>query len=120
MNNFEINSESHANTYERRDKRQYKHVEFWKRKAIIDCVHDKSETMKQCAKRIGVNYSTAKHIIKIYRKTGSIETNMMKKRHTNQPKKTKTPKSFVSSHTLPIPQLNGSPGNSISSVPAFS
>lgn len=36
--------------------------------------------MKDCAKRLGVNYSTAKHILKVYRKTGSIETDLMKKR----------------------------------------
>lgn len=36
--------------------------------------------MKDCAKRLGINYSTAKHILKVYRRTGSIETDLMKKR----------------------------------------
>lgn len=36
--------------------------------------------MKDCSKRLGINYCTAKHIMKVYRKTGSCETDLMRKK----------------------------------------
>lgn len=61
-------------------KRAYQHIELWKRMELIDCVNSKEETMKDCSKRLGINYCTAKHILKVYRKTGSYETDLMRKK----------------------------------------
>mmetsp|Transcript_36457 Transcript_36457/g.36063 ORF Transcript_36457/g.36063 Transcript_36457/m.36063 type:complete len:157 (+) Transcript_36457:23-493(+) len=61
-------------------KRAYQQVELWKRKELIDTVNKKEETMKECAKRLGINYCTAKHIMKVFRKSGSYETDLMKKK----------------------------------------
>ena len=36
--------------------------------------------MKDCAKRLNINYCTAKHILKVYRRTGSYETDLMRKK----------------------------------------
>lgn len=61
-------------------KRAYQQVELWKRKELIDSVNRKEETMKECAKRLGINYCTAKHIMKVFRKSGSYETDLMRKK----------------------------------------
>lgn len=63
-----------------KNKRAYQHIELWKRKELIECVNKKEETMKDCSKRLGINYCTAKHILKVYRKTGSFETDLMRKK----------------------------------------
>lgn len=61
-------------------KRAYQHIDLWKRKELIQRVSNKKETMKDCAQRLGINYCTAKHILKVYRKTGSFETDLMRKK----------------------------------------
>ena len=61
-------------------KRAYQQIDLWKRKELIQCVIRKEETMKDCAKRLGINYCTAKHIMKVYRRTGSFETDLMRKK----------------------------------------
>lgn len=78
--NIDTQSETKLTAEAKKDKRAYQHVDLWKRKELIDCVKKREETMKDCAKRLGINYSTAKHILKVYRRTGSIETDLMKKR----------------------------------------
>jgi hypothetical protein len=37
-------------------------------------------TIKDAAVELGINYSTAKHIMKVYRKSGDVETKIMMKR----------------------------------------
>lgn len=61
------------------NKRPYSYVELWKRKKIIECSLTKKESVKKCAQRLGVKYITAKHIVKVYKRTGQIETKIMKK-----------------------------------------
>lgn len=61
------------------NKRNYTYIELWKRKAIIECFLNKNESVKKCAQRLGVKYITAKHIVKVYKRTGNIETKLMKK-----------------------------------------
>lgn len=61
-------------------KRAYQQIDLWKRKELIQCVINKEETMKDCAKRLGINYCTAKHIMKVYRRSGSYETDLMRKK----------------------------------------
>lgn len=61
-------------------KRAYQQVDLWKRKELIDCVNRKQETMKECAKRLQINYCTAKHIMKVFRRSGSYETDLMRKK----------------------------------------
>lgn len=61
-------------------KRAYQQVDLWKRKELVDSVNRKEETMKECAKRLNINYCTAKHIMKVWRRSGSYETDLMRKK----------------------------------------
>lgn len=63
-----------------RGKRAYQQIDLSKRQELIECVMQKKETMKDCAKRLLINYCTAKHILKVYRRTGSFETDLMRKK----------------------------------------
>lgn len=63
-----------------KDKRAYQQIELWKRQELIECVTSRQETMKDCAKRLDINYCTAKHILKVYRRTGSYESDLMRKK----------------------------------------
>ena len=62
-----------------KNKRPYHYIELWKRKQIIECSITKSESIKKCAKRLGVKYITAKHIVKVFKETGKMETKIMQK-----------------------------------------
>ena len=73
-------------------KRGYVQWELWKREALIEKVDQEGMTIKDAAKEIGINYSTAKHIVKVYRKTGTVETKMMKKKKTKLSNTVKTKK----------------------------
>jgi predicted DNA-binding protein (UPF0251 family) len=64
----------------KQSKRGYVQCELWKRQALIEKVDQEGMTIKDAAKVIGINYSTAKHIVKVYRKTGTVETKMMKRK----------------------------------------
>lgn len=64
----------------KQNKRAYQQIDLWKRKELIDSVNRKEETMKECAQRLGINYCTAKHIMKVYRRSGSYETDLMRKK----------------------------------------
>lgn len=61
------------------NKRSYSYVELWKRQEIIDTYINKNESVKKCALRLGVKYITAKHIVKVFKRTGRIETKLMSK-----------------------------------------
>ncbi len=37
-------------------------------------------TIKEAAQNLKINYSTAKHIVKVYKRTGEMQTQMMNKR----------------------------------------
>ena len=67
-----------------KNKRPYHYIDLWKRKEIIECSITKSESIKKCAKRLGVKYITAKHIVKVYKETGKIETKIMQKEAVKQ------------------------------------
>mmetsp|Transcript_13115 Transcript_13115/g.11594 ORF Transcript_13115/g.11594 Transcript_13115/m.11594 type:complete len:158 (+) Transcript_13115:204-677(+) len=62
------------------NKRAYQQIDLWKRKELIESVNKKEETMKDAAKRLGINYCTAKHIMKVFRRSGSYETDLMRKK----------------------------------------
>jgi hypothetical protein len=74
------NNSPNTKTNQMNGKRPYKHIELWKRKELIRCVTRKEETMKDCSKRLGINYCTTKHIMKVFRRTGSCETDLMRKK----------------------------------------
>jgi hypothetical protein len=65
-----------------RGKRAYVQCELWKRKSIVEKVEKGGMTIKDAAIELGINYSTAKHIMKVYRKSGDVETKIMMKRKT--------------------------------------
>lgn len=67
-----------------KNKRPYHYIDLWKRKEIIECSITKSESIKKCANRLGVKYITAKHIVKVYKETGKIETKIMQKEAVKQ------------------------------------
>lgn len=65
----------------KRNKRSYIQCELWKRQSLVEKVEKEGMTIKDAAKVLDINYSTAKHIIKVYRKTGETETKIMIKRN---------------------------------------
>lgn len=63
-----------------RTKRSYIPVEFEKRKKLIQAVEEEGLTIKEAAQNLKINYSTAKHIVKVFKRTGEVQTQMMNKR----------------------------------------
>ena len=61
-------------------KRSYVQVDLKNREDLIDLVETQGMTIKDAAKRLLINYSTAKHIVKVFKKTGDTETVLMKRR----------------------------------------
>jgi transposase len=57
-----------------RGKRNYTPVDLEKRKILVKIVDEEGITIKEAAQRLNLNYSTAKHIVKTFKKTGKIET----------------------------------------------
>jgi hypothetical protein len=49
-------------------KRAYVQVEYEKRKALLDLLNSEFATIKSAAAKLNINYSTAKNIVKLYRK----------------------------------------------------
>lgn len=70
----------------KRNKRSYIQCELWKRQALIEKVDKDGLTIKDAAKILDVNYSTAKHIMKVYRQTGEVETKIMMKKKNKDSK----------------------------------
>ena len=70
-----------------RNKRAYVQWDLKKRESLVQRVEKEGLTIKEAAKGLDINYSTAKHIIKVYRQTGEIETKIMMKRKTRDTKK---------------------------------
>ena len=63
-----------------RTKRSYIPVEMEKRQQLIKAVEEEGLTIKEAAQNLKINYSTAKHIVKVYKRTGEISTLLMSKR----------------------------------------
>ena len=63
-----------------RTKRSYIPVEVNKRQQLIKAVEEEGLTIKEAAQNLNINYSTAKHIVKVYKKTGDVSTSMLNKR----------------------------------------
>ena len=55
-----------------RTKRSYIPVELDKRQELVRVVEEDGLTIKEAALNLKINYSTAKHIIKVYKRTGEI------------------------------------------------
>lgn len=43
-----------------------------KRTKLIKAVEDQGLTIKEAAQTLKINYSTAKHIVKVYKRTGEL------------------------------------------------
>jgi hypothetical protein len=63
-----------------RTKRSYIPVELDKRQKLIQLVEEEGLTIKEAAQNLKINYSTAKHIVKVFKRTGEVQTQMMSKR----------------------------------------
>jgi hypothetical protein len=63
-----------------RTKRSYIPVELDKRHKLIKAVEEDGLTIKEAAQNLKINYSTAKHIVKVYKRTGEVQTQLMNKR----------------------------------------
>jgi len=63
-----------------RTKRSYVPVEFDKRQKLIQAVEEDGLTIKEAAQNLKINYSTAKHIVKVFKRTGEVQTQIMNKR----------------------------------------
>jgi DNA-binding MarR family transcriptional regulator len=55
-------------------KRSYSHVKMNQRMELIGLLENKDVTIKEIADQLCINYSTAKHIVKQFQKTGNLET----------------------------------------------
>jgi len=73
-------TEQPAKLSKKEGKRSYVQCELWKRQSLVEKVEKTGMTIKDAAKQLDINYSTAKHIMKVYRKTGEVETKLMLKR----------------------------------------
>lgn len=60
-------------------KRNYSYIKLGTRQRLISLVYKEGFQIKEAAQMIDINYSTAKHIIKLFKRTGSIETKLMQK-----------------------------------------
>lgn len=65
-------------------KRSYVQCDLWKRQTLVEKVDKEGLTIKDAAKELDINYSTAKHIMKVFRQTGEVETKIMMKRKTKE------------------------------------
>lgn len=74
------------NSDKKKNKRSYIQCDLWKRQALIEKVDKDGMTIKDAAKYLDINYSTAKHIMKVYRQTGEVETKIMMKRKNRDSK----------------------------------
>lgn len=64
------------------NKRSYVQCDLWKRQSLVEKVEKDGMTIKDAAKLLEINYSTAKHIVKVFRQTGEVETKVMMKKKT--------------------------------------
>lgn len=87
----QVQYEQEPKEHKKQGKRSYNQCELWKRQALIEKVDKEGLTIKDAAKELEINYSTAKHIMKVYRQTGEVETKIMMKRKT---KETYSPQSY--------------------------
>ena len=55
-------------------KKYYSHTDKRKREQLVRLVEEQGLSIKEASDRLGINYSTAKYIVKTFRETGSIET----------------------------------------------
>mmetsp|Transcript_23658 Transcript_23658/g.18099 ORF Transcript_23658/g.18099 Transcript_23658/m.18099 type:complete len:87 (-) Transcript_23658:730-990(-) len=55
-----------------KSKRSYVPVELSKREDLVRVIEEERITIKEAALKLGINYSTAKHIMKTYKKTGEV------------------------------------------------
>lgn len=74
-------NDSSSHSTKRNGKRGYVQWELWKRQSLIQKVENEGMTIKDAAKAFDINYSTAKHIMKVFRQTGEVETKIMMKRN---------------------------------------
>jgi transposase len=63
-----------------RTKRSYVPVELDKRQKLVKAVEEEGLTIKEAALNLKINYSTAKHIVKVFKKTGEVSTQQNIKR----------------------------------------
>jgi hypothetical protein len=63
-----------------RTKRSYVPVELDQRMQLIKIIEEEGVTIKEAANALKINYSTAKHIVKLFKKTGDVKTWQMNKR----------------------------------------
>ncbi len=62
-------------------KRRYVAVTLEKRLALIDILENETVSIKEASSRLNLNYSTAKHILKNYKTTGSVHSSSIKRRY---------------------------------------
>ena len=74
------------NSDKKKNKRSYIQCELWKRQTLIEKVEKDGMTIKDAAKYLEINYSTAKHIMKVFRQTGEVETKIMMKKKNRDSK----------------------------------
>jgi len=80
-------SASNTNDSPKGTKKRYTIISDQTRQQLIECVIQNGEKIKDAAKRLKINYSSAKAICQIYRREGR-STKIIFKKRTNRPEKT--------------------------------
>ena len=55
-------------------KKTYEQVDVSKREELIQKVMSQAYSIKEAAIELGINYSTAKHIVRVFKEQGTIKT----------------------------------------------
>ncbi len=75
-----VERQAAAKANSNKGKRSYVPVELEKRQQLLTIIDNEGLTIKEAAVKLGINYSTAKHIVKTFKRTGTLETQLMKKK----------------------------------------
>ena len=70
-------------------KRDYVHVDIERRVRFIQLALAGEMSVRHAAKEIGIKYTTARHILRVYKETGHVESlSLVKRRHKQAQKQT--------------------------------
>ena len=67
------------------DKREYVQVEPRQRLELIKKTFSKQMSVRSAAKSLGIKYTTARHIVNVYKRTGHVESLTAMKRKLRHP-----------------------------------
>ena len=69
-----ISKKTQKSGSEKKKKRSYTLVPLEQRRALLDLVFSSEHSVRSTALQLGIKYTTARHIISVYKKTGQVES----------------------------------------------